>query len=184
MTTASSGDVIQVSAGGLTGTATDPLSVSSVAPPPPPPPAPPPAPSPPPPATAAAPTVVLARLATTQKTNKKGKPPGKPIFAGFYIQYSRPMNAATAGVTTDYQVFSNVIKKVKKQTTTTDKPVPFSVSYNPAQNAVTINVKSTKPFAKGGEITIRGVTSQAGIALSSSDTTFTILVKAKGITIG
>ena len=43
-------------------------------------------------------------------------------------------------------------------------------------------MKSTKPFAKGGEITISGVTSQAGVALSTSDTTLTILPKAKGIT--
>ena len=187
VTTASSGEVIQVSAVGLTGTATKPLSVSSVAPPPPPPPAPPPAPlpppPPPPPATAAAPTVVLERLVTTQKTNKKGKPVGKPIFGGFYVEYSQPMNAATAGLSADYQVFANLVKKVKHKTTTSDKPVPFSVSYSPAQSAVTINVKSTKPFAKGGEITIRGVTSQAGVALSSSDTTFTILTRAKGITI-
>jgi ELWxxDGT repeat protein len=186
VTTSSSGELIQISAAGLTGTATNPLSVSSVAPPPPPPASsPPPLPlPPPPPATASAPTVVLQRLATIQKSSKKGKPVGKPVFSGFYIQYSQPMNAATAGLAADYQVLSSVIKKVKKQTTRSDKPVPFSVSYSPAQNAVTINLKTTRPFAQGGEITIRGVISQAGIALSSSDTTFTILARAKGIKIG
>ena len=93
------------------------------------------------------------------------------------------MNSATAGLSTDYQVLSNVVKKVKKKPTTTHKPVPFSVSYNPATDSVTISVKNSKPFAKGGEITISGVTSQAGVALNSSDTTLTILAGAKGITL-
>jgi ELWxxDGT repeat protein len=174
VTAVQSGEAIQISASGLTGTASNPLSVTSVAPPPPPP--------PPPPASAPAPTVVLERLTTSQKT-KKGKPVGKPIFGGFSIQYSTAMNAATAGLSSDYQVVSNLIKKVKKKPTTTHKPVRFSVSYNPATDIVTISVKNSKPFAKGGEITILGVTSQAGVALNSSDTTLTILAGAKGITL-
>ena len=69
-------------AGRLAGTSTDPLSVTSWHA----------SAAPAPAATPAAriragAVVVLERLATTQKT-KKGKPVGKPVFSGFYIQYS------------------------------------------------------------------------------------------------
>ncbi len=126
---------------------------------------------------------MLEGISSTQKKNKKGKPTGKPIFGGFYLQYSEAMNAGTAGSAGDYHVFSKVTKKVKKSTVTTLKPVGFSVSYNSANDEVTLGLKSTKPFAKGGEITISGVTSQAGATLSTADTTFTILAGAKKVTI-
>jgi hypothetical protein len=103
---------------------------------------------------------------------------------GFALVFSEVMNAATAGLATDYDVFSTAVKKTKKGTTATKKPVPFSVSYSSAKNVVTINVSSTKPFAKGGGITISGVSSQAGVLLSASDTVFTILARAKGIVPG
>jgi hypothetical protein len=128
-----------------------------------------------------APTVVFEKVVLTQKTNKKGKHVGKPVFSGFLLQYSGAMNSSTAGLAGNYHVFSDIVKKVKKKTTTTFKPVPFSVSYSQANNAVTVNVKRTKPFAKGGEIMISGVTSQAGVLLNSSYTVFTITANAKGI---
>ena len=85
---------IQVSASGLSGTATNPLDVT---PPPP----------PPPPAGSPAPTVILEKVAFTQKHNKKGKAVGKPVFAGFTLEYSGPMNAATAGAASSYDVLSD-----------------------------------------------------------------------------
>jgi hypothetical protein len=124
---------------------------------------------------------VLERVVTTQKKNKKGEPTGKPIFNGFSLQFSEAMNAATAGIAGDYHVFSNVVKKSKKGTTITLKPAAFSVTYTPAINTAAIDLASTKPFAKGGEITISGVTSQTGVALSQSDAVFTILANDKGI---
>jgi hypothetical protein len=127
---------------------------------------------------------VLERVVMTESTTKKGKPVGTPHFDGFYIEYSARMNSATAGLSSNYDVFSNVIKKFKKKPTTTHKPVPFTVSYNPATSAVTLTIKSSKPFARGGEITISGVTSQAGVPLSSTETTLTIRAKAKGIALG
>jgi hypothetical protein len=167
-----SGVAIQASAAGLAGTSTNPLDVI---PPPPP---------PPPPASAPAPTVILEQAVFTRKFNKKGKPTGKPVFAGFTVEYSAAMNSATAGAASTYDVLAASVKKVKKKNVTTYKPVSFTVSYSPATNSVTLNLTSTKPFAKGGEITISGVTSQAGVALTTSDTTLTILPKAKGIALG
>jgi ELWxxDGT repeat protein len=131
-----------------------------------------------------APTVVLEKVILTQKTNKKGKPMGKPIFGGFSLQFSTAMNSATAGLAGNYQVLSNVVKKVKKKTTTTLKPVPFSVSFSQATNTVTLKLSSAKPFAKGGKIMISGVTSQGGTLLDSRNTVFVISANAKSITHG
>jgi hypothetical protein len=163
---------IQVSATGLTSTTTDPLNVT--APPPP----------PPPPSGTLAPTIFVENVAFTPKHNKKGKAVGKPVFSGFTLEYSGPMNAATAGAASSYDVLAAVVKKVKKKTVTSYKPVSFTVSYTPAIDSVTLNVKSSTPFAKGGEITISGVTSQTDVALNASDTTLTILPKAKNVTLG
>ncbi len=159
-----SGLAIQVASTSLTGggTATNPLDVT-----------PPPT---PPPSTNPAPTVSLENVVLTKKTKK-----GKPVFTGFMLKFSTAMNSSTAGLAGNYHLFANVVKKVKKKTTTTLKPVPFTVSYSQSSNAVSINVSSTKPFAKGGQITVSGVTSQAGVLLSASDTTFTITANAKGI---
>ena len=155
-----SGLAIQVAGTGLNGsTATNRLDVT-----------------PPQPNSNPAPTVSLEKVALTQKKKK-----GKPVFSGFSLQFNTAMNSSTAGLAANYHLFANVVKKVKKKTTTTLKPVPFTVSYSQSSNAVTINVSSTKPFAKGGKITVSGVTSQAGTLLSSSDTTFTITANAKGI---
>ena len=132
----------------------------------------------------APPTIVLDQVLMTQKTNKKGKKIGKPVFEGFKFVYSVAMNSSTAGASVDYHVDSKVTTRVKKKPATSYKPVSFTTSYNPATNTVTLNVKSTKPFAKGGQITISGVTSQAGAPLDSSDTVFTINNKAKSITRG
>ncbi len=162
-----SGVAIQVTATGLPSTATNPLNVTQVTHSTPP----------------AAPTIILETIATTQKHNKKGKPVGKPVFGGFTLQYSGAMNSATAGLAANYQVFSETVKKVKKTKVTTWKPVSFSVSYTPATDSVLLGLKSTTPFAKGGKITISGVTSQAGVALSLSDDVLLISPKAKGITI-
>ena len=119
-------------------------------------------------------------MVLTQK-KKKGKPVGKPVFSGFSFQYNTAMNSSSAGLAGNYHVFSQVVKKVKKKKTTIFTPTPFSVSFNQTNNTVTVNVKSTKPFAKGGKITISGVTSQAGVLLDPKDTTFTITANAKGI---
>jgi len=130
------------------------------------------------------PTIVAEGVVATQKKNAKGKPVGKPVFGGFFIKFSEPMNPVTAGAQADYRVLAKVVKTVKNSTVTSFQPVAFSVSYSPASDTATIRLGSTKPFANGGQIVVAGVTSQYGTALSSSDTTSTILAQAKGITLG
>jgi hypothetical protein len=153
------GLAIQVAAPGLSGTTTNPVNVNPV------------------------PMIMLEKVVSIQKKNRKGKPVGKPIFSGFAIQYDTAMNPSTAGLASNYQVFSEVVKRVKKKTTTTFKPVNFSVTYSPMTDSVTVNLKNAIPFAKGGEITISGVTSQAGVLLDSSDADLSIQPKAKNITL-
>ena len=134
--------------------------------------------------TSPAPTVIIEEPTITQKRNKKGKPTGKPVFSGFKLQFSTTMNPSTAGSSANYHVFSKVIKPGKKKSVTSLKPVNFTTSYNPATDTVTLNVKSSQPFAKGGEITISGVTDQAGALLNTSDALFIISPKAKSVTPG
>ena len=141
-------------------------SISSTVPPPPPPP----------------PTIVNDGVVTARH-EKNGKPVGKPVFKGFFVQFSEPMNPTTTGIGSSYHVYSKRVKKVKKSTRTILKPVAFSVSYNQATEEAMIDLSSTKPFAKGGEIVISGATSQAGAILSSSDSTLTISPDAKRISL-
>jgi streptogramin lyase len=177
-TAASSGDAILASTTGLPSTTTSPLNVTAGPPPPPPPP-----PSTPPAPPTPTPTIVLEHVTDTQKLNKKAKPSGKPVFTGFSLQYSTAMNAATAGLASNYQVVAETVRKVKRKNVIGYKPVNFTVSYTPTTDSVSINLSSPKPFTKGGRIVISGVTTQAGVSLDSSDTMLSILPKAKRITL-
>jgi hypothetical protein len=129
------------------------------------------------------PPTASASVYFTRKTNKKGKPIGKPVFSGFKLVYSTAMSSS-ARQSTDYQVLSTVTKRVKKKLVTSHTNVPYKPSYDPT-NTLTLSIKSQQPFAKsGGEIIISGATSQAGVPLSPSDDLFVILPKAKNIVPG
>lgn len=73
-----------------------------------------------------------------------------------------------------------VTKRVKVRVT-------IAATYDQSTNSVTLTVMGKPTFAKGGQITLmasapHGVSSTAGVLLDTSDTVFTILPKAKGIT--
>jgi len=130
----------------------------------------------------ATPTIILERVVTTQKTNKKGKPVGKPVFVGFALDYSTAMDRSTAGLGADYHVDWVVNKRVTRR-------VKCTAVYNHSTNSVTLTVEGKPTFANGGQITViasppNGVSSTAGVLLESGDTVFTILANAKGITPG
>jgi len=93
------------------------------------------------------------------------------------------MDRATAGAASSYQVTAETIRKAKKKTIISFKPVNFTVSYAPATETVSIHLKSSKPFTKGGRIVISGVINRAGAPLSAADNTLVILPSAKGITL-
>jgi hypothetical protein len=177
------GTAIRATASGLTAAVTDPLNVIAT-------PTPTPTPtSTPTPTPTPAPTIIGEQVVMRRKTNKKGKPVGKPVFVGFALDYSTAMNPATAGLTANYQVDSAVTQRVKKKRTTVLHPVNVTAAYNPSTEAVTLTIQGKPKFAQGGEITIiasppTGVRSAAGVPLDANDTVFTILAKAKGITPG
>jgi hypothetical protein len=123
-----------------------------------------------------------------QKKNKKGKPVGKPAFAGFEIDFSAPMNPSNAGNSTNYQVDSTSTKRVKKKTGPVYKPVAFTATYHQTNDvsSVFLAIKNAAPFAKGGRITIintppNGVSSAGGAPLATADTVLNISPKAKVI---
>ena len=123
-----------------------------------------------------APMIENEEIVTTQKP-KKDRKVGKPLFGGFRFQFNMPVNISGA----TFNVYSTLTKRGKK-TITKQKPVSFTRSYNPSTNSVTLIVKNTKPFAKaGGEITITGVTSQAGVAQSPGELEFVVTKNAKAI---
>jgi hypothetical protein len=158
---------IQATATGLSGAATNPIPVISPAP-----------------------TIIGESVLKLQKTNKKGKPVGKPAFAGFEIDFSAPMNPSTTGNSANYQVESTSIKRVKKKTGPVYKPVAFRAAYHQTTdvNSVILTIKKAAPFAKGGRITIintppNGVSSAGGAPLATVDTDLNISPKAKVIKI-
>jgi streptogramin lyase len=139
------------------------------------------------------PTVVLAQIVTSQKHNKKGKPVGKPVFAGFAFEYSTSMSSAAA-LGSDYVVDTMdtiTIKQGKhKKKEQVAEPIAFSTTYNQSTNTVTLNVSAKQKFSNGGQITIvgsppGGVASSVGVFLNGgSNDVYTINKKAKGLTPG
>ncbi len=92
------------------------------------------------------------------------------------------MNQATIAQTTNYKLMAT-IKGSKR------KPVKFTATYDPSTSSVILKVKGTNPFAKGGTLTIvasppTGVSSQAGVFLSSTNTVFRIGNNGKSIVLG
>lgn len=165
--TSDQGSAIQATASGLKPVSSNPLTVMPVS---------------------QAPTVLSEQVLHKQKTNKKGKKIGKPVFAGFSIVYSTAMNPSTAGSHPNYQVGVVVNKKVKKKTMKQLQTVSFNVVYNPSNDTLTLSIIGNQPFKLGGQITINagapnGVTSSDSILLSGN-TVFHILPGAKNIVPG
>lgn len=132
----------------------------------------------------------------TRKLNKKHRPQGKPVLTGFVLDFSAPMNPATAGNAANYQVEWTSLKRVKHKKMEVLHTVPFSVNYDPATHSVSLLLRGKQAFAQGGQITVNaappdGVSSASGVALdgggqgqAGDNGVFTILPKARGITRG
>ena len=65
--------------------------------------------APPPPPTSLPPTIVGSQVLFTRKTNRKGKPVGKPVFVGFQFTFSTAMDGS-AGIAANYQMGTFVTK--------------------------------------------------------------------------
>jgi hypothetical protein len=164
---------LQVTASGLTSTTTNPINVTTSV-------------TTPPPAEIQSESVLF-----TQKTNKKGKKVGKPVFRGFTFVFDTAM-ASSAGNAANYQVTTAVTKRVKRRKVTLYQPVGFQVVYNAATHVASLLVTGQK-FLKGGRITViasppNGVSSVSGGLLDGNgdgvggdNAVFSILAKARGI---
>ena len=164
-TAAAQGESIQATASGLTAAVTLPFNVTLPAP---------------------APTISSEQVAKMKLKNKKGKPTGKTALE-FSLKYNTAMNPALAGLASNYQVETAVVKGTKKKTITY-KPVAFTESYNQSTNTVTLTITGNQPFTSGGKIIINaappnGVSSAGGVLLNASDTDYNIGTKAKSITL-
>ena len=133
------------------------------------------------------PEIKSASVLATRKTNKKGKPVGKPVFTGFILDFSTAMNPATAGLAANYHLSSAVIRRVKKRKVTVLQPVNVTVAYNPSAEAVTLTMQGKPKFTDGGQLKViaaspNGGSSAAGVLLDANDTVLSIQPKARGIT--
>ncbi len=116
----------------------------------------------------APPTIISEKPTFVRKTNKKGKPVGKPILAGFTFEFSDALNLSSATKSVNYQVDTITVKRVKKKTQRVLHPITrFSVSYSAADDSVILTFAGKQTFPTRGQITVvsgpsAGVTGSAG----------------------
>jgi hypothetical protein len=116
-----------------------------------------------------------------RKTNKKGRPVGKRVLAGFEFEFSSPLNPASATNSANYQVDNVIEKRVKKKVERILEPITeFNVSY--INDAVTIVLARRETFKTGGQITILNSLAGASGAALAGTPVFTISKGGKGIT--
>ena len=116
-----------------------------------------------------------------RKTNKKGRPVGKPVLAGYEFEFSSPLNPASATNSANYQVDNVTTKRVKKKVERILQPITkFNVSYS--NDAVTIALAGHETFKTGGQITVLNSLAGASGAALAGTTVFTISKGGKGIT--
>ncbi len=155
----------------------DAQGTSSPSPSPDPTPTPGPTPSPTPSPTPAPITIVGESPVFRRKTNSHGKAVGKAVLSQFVLDFSAPLDAATAGNPANYQIDSVTTKKVKKKVERVVQALTnFSVSYTPGSDQVALNFAGNETFPTGGQITVSGVSSQNGGALGGT----TVFVVSKG----
>jgi autotransporter-associated beta strand protein len=128
------------------------------------------------------PTVILGEQSVfSRKTNKKGKPVGKPVLTGYEFELSSPLNPASATNSANYQVDNVTSKRVKKKVVSILQPITkFSVSYS--NDAVTIVFAQRQTFKTGGQITILNSLAGPSGPVFAGSKVFTISKGGKVIT--
>ena len=171
------GYTLVVSTNGLTSAMTAPFSVMSP---------PPPAPTPP--------VIIGQSVLFTRKTNRRGKPVGRPVLAGFEIDFSTSMNPVTTGNANNFRLGQYVTRRVGRKVVKVLKAVRFTERFDSSNNSVKLLVAGRPTFTRGGQITLvatppGGISSAAGVLLDGDNNgtpgdngTFTIIARARGIT--
>ena len=139
------------------------------------------------------PTIIGEQALFTRKLNKKHKPVGKPVLAGFSIDYSAAMNPATAGNAANYQLDWISTKHVKRKTVQVLHPVPIRVVYDAVDQSVSLLLKrkaglrAGRPDHRHLDSAGRGQQRRGRAAgrqrrrPAGDNGTFTILPRARGI---
>jgi hypothetical protein len=138
--------------------------------------------------TVTSPPVIIGEKAIFQrKRNKKGKPVGSPVLTGFEVDFSAPLNPASARNPVNYQLDTVTTKRVKKTVKRILHPITqFTVTYSAANDSVDLTLIGKQTFPTGGQLTIvsgpsGGVTGASGAPLSGT-TVFAISAKGRTIT--
>jgi ELWxxDGT repeat protein len=144
-----------------------------------------PKPAPPPTASQAststpAPTIIGEQPIFRRKINKKGKPEGKAVLTGFTLEFSRAM-APTAALVADYQLQAMGGKRAGKNKAEQVKRVGFTVSYNPSNDTVTVDLTDRQSFPKGGVLTVSTAVAGATGRSLAGNNTFAISAGGKHI---
>ena len=127
-----------------------------------------------------APTIIGEQAIFRRKTNRRGKPVGKPVLTGFAIEFSRPM-AATAANSAFYQLENVRAKAHGKNSAAHMSAVGITVSYDASSNTATIQLAGKQSFPKGGILMVSpSVASSAGARLAGTST-FTIATGGRAI---
>ena len=128
-------------------------------------------------------TVVIGEQPIFQrKLNKKGKPIGKAVLSVFALDFSVPLNAASASNTANYQVDTVTTMRVKRKIETILHPIKnFTVSYVAASDAIQIKLGATETFPTGGQITVLGGLTTASGSTLSGPAVFTVSKGGKSI---
>jgi hypothetical protein len=136
------------------------------------------------------PTIIGEQVLTRRNLNKKGKPVGKATLVGFLLDFSAPLNAASALSLSNYSVLA-LAKKGRKLVS---QVIRFQPVYNAATQSVSLMLFGNQTFLKGGKITViaappSGITNTSGVFLDGNNEgipgdngAFVILPKASGIT--
>jgi uncharacterized repeat protein (TIGR03803 family) len=132
------------------------------------------------------PVVIGEQPVFHRQSNKKDKPVGNPVLAGFTLDFSVPLNPATAEDPANYQVDTVTTKKVKRSVKRALHAITkFTVSYLAASDAVELAFTGKETFPTGGQLTVvggssGGVTAASGAPLAA-DTVFTIAAGGRKI---
>jgi len=125
------------------------------------------------------PVIIGEQPLLERKTNKKGKPAGKPVLQGFTLEFSRPMGTS-AGDSLDYSLERIVARATKKKPAKL-RNVGFAVAYSPSDDTVTVNVAGNQAFQSGGLLTVSDAVSSADGVTLSGNHAFAIGKRAKSI---
>ena len=131
------GYTLMASTNGLTSAMSAAFNVTSPAPP---------APKPP--------VIIGESVLFARKTNRRGKPVGRPVLAGFEIDFSTSMNPVTTGNASNFRLGQYITRRVRGKVVKVLQAVRFTERFDSSTNSVKLLVAGKPTFTRGGQITL------------------------------